>query len=130
MKFVEKLLAVHPYRLTLQFSTGEIRVADLEPTLRAKGASAQSAYARLLDPGTFSRARLDAESRTVCWNGLAREIAADGTEKAAPLDFCPDVLYELSAPLAKEVDGQSAENDRRSAQASGHIMRDEPPRQG
>ncbi len=49
MKLVEKLLAVHPYRLTLQFSTGEIRVADLEPTLRAKGASAQSAYARLLE---------------------------------------------------------------------------------
>ena len=27
MKFVEKILAVHPYRLTLQFNTGEIRVA-------------------------------------------------------------------------------------------------------
>jgi len=86
MKFVEKLLAVHPYRLTLQFNTGEIRVTDLEPMLRAKGASAQSAYGRLLEPATFCRARLDPESRTVCWDGLAREIATDGTEQPAPLD--------------------------------------------
>jgi len=58
MKFVEKLLAVHRYRLTLQFNTGEIRVTDLEPMLRAKGASAQSAYGRLIG-ATFCRARLD-----------------------------------------------------------------------
>ncbi len=74
MKFVEKPLAVHPYRLTLQFNTGEIRVTDLEPMLRAKGASAQSAYGRLIGAShVLPRARLDPESRTVCWDGLARE---------------------------------------------------------
>jgi hypothetical protein len=120
MKFIEKLLAVRPYRLTLQFNTGEIRVADLEPTLRAKGTSAQSAYAQLFEPATFARARLDAESRTVCWDGLAREITAGGTEKDAPLDLCPDVLYEISTPSPQQ--DQSA-----SAGTFGYVLKDEPP---
>ncbi len=118
MHFVEKLVAVRPYRLTLQFNTGEIRNVDLEATLRARVASPQSAYGRLLDPATFSRVRLDPESRTVCWDGLAREIADDGTEKAAPLDFCPDTLYKMSTPLPQNTPG------------SAFVLKDEPPRKG
>lgn len=95
MKFVEKLVAIRPYKLTLRFNTGEVRAVHLEATLR------------LLDPEPFSRARLDPESRTTCWDGLAREINADGTERAAPLDLCPEVLYELSAPVAQDDIGLS-----------------------
>lgn len=36
MHFIKEILAVRPYRLTLRFSTGEVRVVDLEATLRAK----------------------------------------------------------------------------------------------
>jgi hypothetical protein len=115
MKFVEKLLAVRPYRLTLRFNTGEVRVVDLETTLRAKALSPQSAYSRLLDPATFSLARLDPESRTVCGDGLAREATADGTERAAPLDFCPDSLYGMSTPLPQ------------NAPDSALALKDEPP---
>ena len=128
MKFVEKLLAVRPYQLTLQFNTGEVRVVDLEATLRAKATSPQSAYSRLLDPATFSRARLDPESRTICWDGLAREITADGTERAALLDFCPDVLYKLSTSLAEEAVGAAAEKERKPADAPGFILKDGAPR--
>jgi hypothetical protein len=48
-------------------------------------------------PEIFSRARLDPGLRTICLDGLVRDIAAPGTELDAPSDLCPDVLYELSA---------------------------------
>jgi hypothetical protein len=130
MKFVEKLLAARPYRLTLQFNTGELRVVDLEPILRARGATAQSAYGQLLDPSTFCRVRFDPESRTVCWDGLAREITADGSEQPAPLDFCPDVLYELGTPLPKDAVGQPVDEDRKQVEASGSVLNDKPPGDG
>ncbi len=95
MHFVEEILDARPYRLTLKFNTGEVRCVDLEPTLRAKAASPQSSYGQLLDPATFARVRLDRSARTICWDGLAREVQADGTERPAPLDFCPDMLYDL-----------------------------------
>ena len=98
MHFVEKLLAAQPYRLTLRFNTGEVRAVDLEAFLLAKAGAPGSAYRSLLDPHTFCQARLDAESRTVCWDGLAREITGEGAEQPAPLDLCPDVLYNLSTP--------------------------------
>ena len=128
MKFVDKLLGVRPYRLTLQFNTGEVRAVDLEAMLRAKAASPQSAYRRLLDPATFSRARLDAEARTVCWDGLAREIDPDGVEQPAPLDLCPDFLYELSAPSAEGVLEPDAQCPK-PAEVPGLVLKDEPPRQ-
>jgi len=127
MHFVKEILAVHPYRLTLRFDTGEVRVVELEATLRAKGASPQSAYGRLLDAATFSRVRFDPEARTVCWDGLARETTADGAEQAAPLDFCPDVLYELSSPLGQDL-VESAAEDHKPAEVSGFTLKDEPPR--
>ena len=126
MRFVDKLLAACPYRLTLRFNTGEVRIVDLEATLRARAASPQSAYGQLLDPVTFSHARLDREARTVCWDGLAREITPDGVEQPAPLDLCPDFLYELSTPLAQDVVETAAE-DRKPTEVSGFILKDEPP---
>src|SRR4051794_30812285 len=100
MHFVEKLLDVVPYRLTLLFNTGEIRTVDLEPTLRARATSAQGAFVQLLEPSTFSQVRLDPASRTVCWEHLAYELMPDGAERPALLDLCPDVLYEISTPGA------------------------------
>jgi hypothetical protein len=78
------LLAAQPYRLTLRFNTGEVRAVDLEASLRAKADAPGSAYRGLLAPHTFCQARLDAESRTVCWDGLAREITGEGPEQPAP----------------------------------------------
>jgi len=101
MHFVEDILDVRPYRLTLKFNTGEVRQVDLEPTLRARATSPDSAYGRLLAPAVFGQVRLDRQARTVRWEGLAREIQADGTERPAPLDFCPDALYALGTPLVE-----------------------------
>jgi hypothetical protein len=119
MHFVEKLVSVRPYRLTLLFDTGEVRAVDLESFLRAKAGTPQRAYRNLLDPATFCHARLDPESRTVCWDGLAREITGEGTDQPGPLDLCPDVLYRLSTILEKEpAKGVTDEKRTRSAPSS------------
>ena len=128
MHFVEKLVSVRPYRLTLLFNTGEVRAVDLESFIRAKAGTPQSAYRSLLDPATFCRARLDPESRTVCWDGLAREITGDGTDQPAPLDLCPDVLYGLSTTLALDPANGGTDEGRTRSEASGLVMKDAPPR--
>jgi hypothetical protein len=126
MHFVAKLVAIQPYRLTLLFNTGEIRAVDLESFLRAKAGTPQSAYRRLLDPATFCRARLDPESRTVCWDGLAREITGEGTDQPAPLDLCPDVLYEMSTTLAPDPANGGTDEGRTRSEASGLVLKDAP----
>jgi hypothetical protein len=129
MHFVEKLVSVHPYRLTLLFNTGEVRAVDLESFLRAKAGTPQSAYGSLLDPATFCRARLDPESRTVCWDGLAREITGAGTDQPAPLDLCPDVLFEMSSTLAQDSANEVTDKERTLSERSGLVLKDEPPRE-
>jgi hypothetical protein len=127
MHFVEKLVSVHPYRLTLLFSTGEVRAVDLESFLQDKAGTPQSAYQRLLDPATFCRARLDPESRTVCWDGLAREITGEGTDQLAPLDLCPDVLYGMSTTLAQDAAKGGTDGECTRAEPSSLVLKDEPP---
>jgi hypothetical protein len=102
MHFVEEIVDVRPFRLTVRFSTGELRCVDLEVWLRGKVNSSESALGRLLDPVLFCQVRLDRDARTVCWDGLARQVQAGHTETPAPLDFCPDVLYALSVPVAED----------------------------
>jgi hypothetical protein len=70
--------------VTLRFNTGEVRAVDLEAFLLAKSGAPDSAYRNPFDPHTFCQARLDAESRTVCWNGLAREISGEGKAPGNP----------------------------------------------
>ena len=128
MHFVEKLVTVRPYHLTLLFNTGEVRAVELESFLRAKAGTSQNAYQSLLDPATFCRARFDAESRTVCWDGLALEITGEGTDQPAPLDVCPDVLYGLST-LLSQVPGEPVPNKQRTRPAPySLVLKDEPPR--
>lgn len=127
MHFVEKLVAVQPYRLTLLFNTGEVRAVDLESFLRAKAGAPHSAYQTLLDPATFCRARLDRQSRTVCWDGLAREITGEGTDQPGPLDLCPDVLYGLSTTLPQDSTHQANDQERTPAEPSSLVLKDEPP---
>jgi len=121
-------MSVRPYRLTLLFNAGELRIVDLESFLRGKAGLSQNAYRSLLDPATFCRARLDPESRTVCWDGLAREITGEGTDQPAPLDLCPDVLYALSTPLAGSPGEHKSDEQRTRPITSSLVLKDEPPR--
>lgn len=119
MHFVERILDCQPYRVLLRFTSGEVRWVDLEPTLRAKAHTPESAYRRLLNPELFCQVRLDPEAKTICWEGLARLVTASGAEELAPLDFCPDALYKMSVP---ELPGED-----RAGQGSSLTLHDSPP---
>lgn len=88
MNFVKKILKAEPYKLTIEFKNGEIRIVDLEDKIRAKSTTPESKYRRLLDFDYFKTVKVQEEWDTIYWdNGL---------------DFCPDVLYSLGCPLEKQ----------------------------
>ncbi|MBS4027641.1 MAG: DUF2442 domain-containing protein [Ignavibacteriales bacterium] len=95
---IEQILSVDPYKIICRWSTGEIRIIDLEPTIKSKSHSPESSFAPLLNPIRFREVQLDPESKTIFWANGSTMIDYDGTRKPAPLDFCPDMLYNLSIP--------------------------------
>jgi hypothetical protein len=85
MNFVKSVLKVEPYKLTIEFKNGEIKIVDLENRIRAKSTTPESKYRTLLDAEYFKKVKVHAEWETIYWdNGL---------------DFCPDVLYRLGTPV-------------------------------
>ena len=84
MHLIKKILDTQPYQLTIQFDNGEIRIVNLEEKIRAKSTTPESKYKMLLDKNYFKKAKVNKEWATIYWdNGL---------------DFCPDVLYQMSVP--------------------------------
>ena len=81
MHFVEKIMDVNQYKLTLMFNTGEIKEVDLEEKIKLKSGSPGSKYSSLLDINYFKSVKLQPEWKTIYWDN--------------ELDFCPDVLYTM-----------------------------------
>ncbi len=89
MFLVKQIIEVKPYELILKFNTGEIRKINFEKKLREWVTSPTSKLGQLLDKNYFVTVKLDSEMETVFWdNGI---------------DFCPNVLYEMSLPISVEV---------------------------
>jgi hypothetical protein len=82
LHWVTNIVSVEPYKITLQFNTGEVKSVDIETKLNEWSRSPDSKFRQLLQPDYFKSAKLNNELCTVYWdNGI---------------DFCPDVLYSLS----------------------------------
>lgn len=87
MNFVKRILKIEPYKLTIEFGNGEVRIVDLEDRIRAKSTTPESIYRELLNADYFKTVKVQEEWETIYWdNGL---------------DFCPDVLYGLGTPVEK-----------------------------
>jgi len=87
MHLIKKILDVEPYKLTLEFNTGEVKIVDLEEKIRNRSNTKGSKYAALLEPDYFKGVKLQSEWETIYWdNGL---------------DFCPDVLYNIGKIVKK-----------------------------
>ena len=95
---IKNILSVEPFSIKVLWNTGEIRVIELEKELKT---GTPSVFEKLLDKKTFSSVKLDEEAGTIYWENLLNYKDLDGTIKPGPLDFCPDVLYELSTPILK-----------------------------
>lgn len=90
MKFISQIIEVHPYEITVEFNNSEKRKINFKPMLEN--------FPSLNDEKTFRSVSLD-DYPTIKWDGLAMIQDYDGKIVPAPLDFCPDTLFQMSVPV-------------------------------
>ena len=93
---IKSILSVEPYLITCLWTTGEVRIIDLEKELKGKEVENNPVLSKLMNEEIFKSVKVDSDSGTVFWDNLMPFVDLDGTIKVGPLDFCPDVLYSLS----------------------------------
>ena len=78
---IKAIKGVEPFKITLEFNTGEVLTVDLKQKIELWSTSEGSRFRDLTDPKRFREVKLNCELESVYWdNGI---------------DLCPDVLYQL-----------------------------------
>lgn len=99
---IKHILNIEPYKIICEWTSGEIRIIDLEPklleTIKKKS---DNSYKKLYNPDIFYTLQLDADAGTICWPNLIKMKDYDGKIKPAQFDICPDLLYSISVPYNK-----------------------------
>ena len=90
---ISKILDVKPFLITVEWTNGETKSIDFTEFL-SKEKNKNSNFAKLVQKEIFSQVKTD--GRTLYWDGLTEMVDTDGTSISAPIDFCPDVLYDLA----------------------------------
>ncbi len=68
---VKKIHSVAPFKLTLEFNTGEVKEVDFERRFAEHSKSSESIYKQLLDPEYFKTVKLHSEFEFIYWdNGI------------------------------------------------------------
>lgn len=87
LHYIKKIIAVEPYVVVCKFNSGETRKINLRNKINRLAAKSPELFNILLDKNYFKSVQLDSYG-TLCWDN--------------EVDFCPDVLYELSEPVSKK----------------------------
>ncbi|MEZ0542155.1 hypothetical protein [Fibrella arboris] len=102
---ITEIIKIEPFKITVRWTTGEIRVLDFNDLLTSWGVSPadDSDLSRLFDYATFKLVSI-AESKTLQWalilvSHLTIDENKHPTKVATPLMLDPDVLYEASRPI-------------------------------
>ena len=90
---IARILDVKPYLITVEWTNGEKKSIDFADFLSSER-NKNSVFAKLFDQDIFSKVKTD--GRTLYWDQMTEMFDTDGRSFAAPLDFCPDVLYGFS----------------------------------
>ena len=91
---IRQIISVEPYKVTCLWNTGEVREIDLQPLLTDSTKKPNSPVIRLFNKELFEQVKTD--GRTLYWDNLLTMIDYDGSQRPAPLDFDPDVMYKQS----------------------------------
>jgi hypothetical protein len=68
---IKKILAVEPFKVSLEFNTGERKILDFEAKLLEWSDEDDSIYKQLLDREYFCQVELDPEFESIYWdNGV------------------------------------------------------------
>ncbi len=102
---ITEIIKIEPFKITVRWTTGEIRVLDFNDLLTSWGVSSadESDLARLFDYDNFKLVSI-AESKTLQWNTLLISHLSfnengDPINVHSSLMLDPDVLYEASRPI-------------------------------
>lgn len=83
--FIKDIIEIQPFKIICIFNNGQKRIIDLSELITKKVKS--DLYRQLVNPNYFSTVKLDSYGTLFWSNGI---------------DFCPDVLFELST-LVEEI---------------------------
>ena len=97
---IKKIIKVNPYTLYLLFNNDEVRSIDFKKHFIDKAKSKENPITKLLDKNIFCQVDLDKEMGTIFWNNLLPMKTKDGKQELGNYDFCPNVLYKVSEPVA------------------------------
>lgn len=89
---IKEILSIDPFIIKALWSDDKVRTIDFGVFLDDYFKKEESLFYKILQPGTFVNAKTD--GRTIYWENIAKMKDYDGTIIDAPLDFCPDVLFE------------------------------------
>ncbi|SKC10209.1 hypothetical protein [Dyadobacter psychrophilus] len=91
---VKEILSIKPYIIEALWSDDKVRKIDFGSFLSDYFQKEQSHYYKILNEQRFLEAKTD--GRTIYWDDVSEMVDYDGKLIPAPLDFCPDVLFEQS----------------------------------
>ncbi|MBY0435203.1 MAG: DUF2442 domain-containing protein [Cyclobacteriaceae bacterium] len=90
---IARIVEVKPFLVTVEWTNGEVKSIDFDKFLMRER-NVDSIFSKLFQKEIFSQVKTD--GRTLYWDALTEMIDIDGSKIAAPIDFCPDVLYNSS----------------------------------
>jgi hypothetical protein len=91
---VEKIIAIDPFTIKALWTDKQVRITDFGKFLFEYFDKEESIFHKILNENAFLAAKTD--GRTIYWDGITEMEDYDGKVIPAPLDFCPDVLFENS----------------------------------
>ncbi|MCE7062857.1 DUF2442 domain-containing protein [Dyadobacter sp. CY343] len=94
---IKEIVSIDAFVITVLWSDNIVRAIDFGEFLAEYFEKPESVYYQLLQANTFKKAKTD--GKTIYWDDLIEIIDYDGKPIAAPLDFDPDVLFNISKPL-------------------------------
>ena len=99
---ISKIVSVEPFKVTVLWNNGEVRVTDFGPFFEKWNASQNTHLLNLTNWETFKMVSVsDEPPRTLQWKNLLNTFSWKGKTQTAPTDLDPDVLFQESTFLRK-----------------------------
>jgi len=102
---IARIIEVTPFKITMLWSTSEIRELDFVPLFKQWEAEGDTKMAALRDWETFNQVALS-ENRTLCWPNVPVSFTFKGEARTNPMELDALELYSQSA-LVKKTEGMN-----------------------
>ncbi|MBV6441018.1 MAG: hypothetical protein EPGJADBJ_02695 [Saprospiraceae bacterium] len=97
---IARIIKVEPFKITMIWSTLEVRVLDFAPLFEIWEAEADANVAALRDWKTFKKVTIS-ENHTLCWPNVLVPFTFKGKKRSEPLELDAQELYRQSKLVGK-----------------------------